>query len=208
MKPYSYRLNGNYYVALDTLNQKLKEISHGAHQWMAVPVLGIFLSPGQQNRSCVLIGYSNPDGTSLLNHLCYMFPAVALAGYSPREAKLVVQLSPGSMPALSRGLYWDEGSLKIDPMEDFFRVWIPVKRCLGLLNGETSRATKEANHEFEPEQGVRPVDEVACREALYRHLDWLSYCTEMIQNAVSEDIDSEEFVERIAKMCRCNRRNE
>ena len=73
----SYQLNSNYYVAFDTLNERLREMSHGAHQWLAIPVPGIFLAPGEQPRSCALVGYSNPDGTALPNHLVYLFPAVA-----------------------------------------------------------------------------------------------------------------------------------
>ena len=120
MKPYSHKLNGSYFVELGLLNKKLKEISHGTHQWMAVPVLGIFRAPGNEPRSCVLVGFSNPDGTSLPNYLCYLFPAVALAGHAVTGTKLVVQLEPCWMPALSRGLYWDEGNLKIDPWKISF----------------------------------------------------------------------------------------
>lgn len=114
------QLNDSYYVEFDTLNRKLKEISHGTHQWMAASVPGIFMAPGQQPRSCALAGYSNPDGTSLRNHLCYLFRAVALAGNSDGDPKLLVQLEPGWMPALSRGLYCDAGKIMVDPMETSF----------------------------------------------------------------------------------------
>ena len=79
-----------------------------------------FLYPGslfrttKQPKSCVLVGYSNPDGTSLPNHVCYLFPMVALAGYPKQDPKLLVQLEPGWMPALSRGLYLLDGTLQPD----------------------------------------------------------------------------------------------
>lgn len=65
---YSYKLNDSYYVELDILNRKFREISHGFLQWMAVPVPWIFMAPEQQPRSCALVGY----GTFKL--ICWIFP--------------------------------------------------------------------------------------------------------------------------------------
>jgi hypothetical protein len=207
MKNYSYRLNSNYYVEFETLNEKLSEMSHGAHQWLVVPVPGIFLAPGKEPRSCALVGYSNPDGTSLPNHLCYLFPAVALAGHSENEPKLLVQLEPGWMPALSRGLYWHEENVKIDPMDDFFKVWIPLKRCLGLLDGADADG-EDIEHDSGCEQDVEMDYSAACREALSAHLIWLSQCTDVIQNAVSEDTDPMEFFDYLSKIFRRKRQTE
>ena len=204
---YSYKLNDSYYVEFDTLNRKLKEISHGTHQWMAAPVPRIFMTPGQQPRSCALVGYSNPDGTSLPNHLCYLFPVAALAGNSDDDPKLLVQLEPGWMPTLSRGLYCDDGKIMIDPMEDFFRVWLPLKYCLGLLD---NAEIEEQYLGYEPRrnQDVSVEDETATRKALHKHLIWLTEFPELIQEAVSDDVDPMEFIDRTSRMFRRRRQKE
>ena len=55
---------------------------------------------------------------------------------------------------------------------------------------------------------IESDDAVVYREALKTHLIWLSQCTEMIQNVISEDIDSEAFIERLSKAFRRHRQNE
>lgn len=138
---------------------------------------------------------------------CYLFPAVALAGDSKSDPKLIVQLAPGWMPSLSRGLYCDDGEIKTDFMEDFFRVWTPLKRCLGLLDN-TEAEEQELGCASDPNQGGHAEDEKATREALQKHLIRLSECPEIIQEAVSDDTDPVEFFERLSKIFRRRRQNE
>ena len=84
------------------------------------------------------------------------------------------------MPSLSRGLYLVEGSIKIDFMEDFFRVWLPIMRCLGLVD-ETDADGGNTASESDLHQGLPAEDEEGTREALRQHLVWLSNCKEIIQ---------------------------
>jgi hypothetical protein len=64
--------------------------------------------------------------------------------------------------------------------------------------------------EYEPgcDRGDRTGDAEACRRALYTHLIRLSQCPEIIQEAVSDDVDSEEFFERLSTMFRRHKQNE
>jgi hypothetical protein len=112
-------------------------------------------------------------------------------------------LDAGSLPGSVLG----RGSLKRDFMEDFFRVWLPLKRCLGLLD-DGGKDDQRPEDEPACDQGDPARDAEARRQALSTHLVWLSQCPEIIQEAVSDDVDSEEFFERLSMMFRHRKHNE
>ena len=92
-----------------------------------------------------------------------------------------------------------------DWMEDFFRVWIPLKRCLGLLDSEDGLDDPSLEHG----RGCDPAEDAeTSRESLRTHLVWLSQCHQIIQEAVGDDVDPEEFFERLSKMFRHRKKKE
>ena len=129
MTSYSYELNSGYFISLAAFALHLKDMSHDDHQWAIVPIPGIFHSSSGEPRSFALLGYSNPS-LGLLNALCFVVPLVALGGDGGSEPELIVSFSPRSITPLTRGLYIEEGAVKYDFLEDWERVWYPIKRQL------------------------------------------------------------------------------
>jgi hypothetical protein len=207
MMEFSTKLKGNYFVSLDTLCARLRAMSQGLHQWMVLPVQGIFRDPEGERRSCVLIGYSNPDGSTVPNHICYMFSAVALAGHPSSDPEIIVQLDPGWMPSLSRGLYLEEGLVKTDFVGDFIAFWNPLKRCLGLLE-ESDPAVDPGWKRGSDHNNEELAIQEACKAALHSHLVWLSQCTDRIQEEVSEDTDPLDFYDKLVEMLRREKKRE
>lgn len=78
-------------------------------------------------------------------------------------------------------------------------MWLPLKYCLGLLD---NAEVEEQYLGYEPRrnQDVNAEDEAATREALHKHLIWLTECPNLIQEAVSDDVDPMEFIDRISRM--------
>ena len=140
MTNYSYELDEGYFASLKRLTQHLAAMSHGNHQWGVVTVPGIFPSADGRPRSYALIGYSNPDPSWLINALCFVAPLVALGDGRSEEPETIVALSPKLMDPVTMGLYFESGELKYDFLEDWDRVWSPIKRRLWphLGNGQTS----------------------------------------------------------------------
>jgi hypothetical protein len=125
---FSYELKDGYFVLLETLNQHLSEMSNDVHQWAAVAIPGIFPCDEGRPRSFVLIGYSTADPAWLLNPLCFVAPLVALGGENTDYSSLLVSCRPGAMRPLTRGLYLEGDEVKYDFLEDWVRVWTPIKQ--------------------------------------------------------------------------------
>ena len=130
MTRYSFELDEGYFASLKVLTQHLAAMSHEVHQWGIVPVPGVFPCTQGRPRSYALIGYSNPDSSWLLNALCFLAPLVALGDGITGEPELIVALSPKLMEPVTMGLYFEDGEFKHDFLEDWDRVWSPIKRRL------------------------------------------------------------------------------
>jgi hypothetical protein len=126
---YSYELNSGYFVSLETFAVHLMQMSHDDHQWGVVPIPSIFQSTDQEPRSYALVGCSNPGAApGYLNALCFILPLVALGGNARSQPELVVSFSSRSIRPLTKGLYIEDGAVMYDPVEDWERVWYPIKR--------------------------------------------------------------------------------
>ena len=130
MENISFELDAGFLVSLVSLRPGLERMSRTTHQWAVVTVPGIFLLRGGEPRSYVLVGYSNPEPSGLPNFLCFMLPLVALGGCVGAAPELIVSLSPRSMVQLASGLYFEDGALKYDLVEDWARVWHPLRQEL------------------------------------------------------------------------------
>jgi hypothetical protein len=153
MTDYSYELDEGYFASLKMLTQHLAAMSHGVHQWGVVAVPGIFPSAEGRPRSYALIGYSNPDPSWLINALCFVAPVVALGDGTSEDPETIVALSPKLIDPVTKGLYFEDGELKYDFLEDWDRVWSPIKRRLWphYGNGQTSTIGVVSQH-----QGISP----------------------------------------------------
>jgi hypothetical protein len=178
----TYEMKCGFFACLSTLNQRLAEMSHGANQWMSLVVPDVFLSVEGEPRSYVIIGRSIWDPSMLSSHLCFLLPLVALAGCRDNDAELLVRFSPWSTVPLSRGLYWHDGRLSYDPLEDFDLFWTPLKECLCPQRMEGYMECQE----LEPNWNGQTIDGVPFRKALAAHIIWLSQSKEAIEDAINE----------------------
>ena len=187
---YSYELNSGYFASLATFELHLRHMSHGDHQWGVVSIPGIFQSSDQEPRSYVLVGYSNPGGPSLLNALCFILPLVALGGNAGSQPELVVSFSSRSIRPLTRGLYIDDGVMMYDPIEDWERVWYPIKRQLWPDVGEYSVSTQELQWFDDVTARYRgtlvSLPEDNYRREFLSYLGTMSESEELIRGAINE----------------------
>jgi hypothetical protein len=159
--------------SVKVLSQHLAAMSHGLHQWGVVPVPGIFPSAEGSPRSYALIGYSNPDPSWLINALCFVAPLIALGDGRTEEPDLIVALSPKLIDPITMGLYFEDDELKYDFLEDWDRVWSPIKRRLWphYGNGQTSTINLVTQH-----QSISPASEHDYRG------EFLSYLTNIAES--------------------------
>jgi hypothetical protein len=122
--------NCGYCVEFLTATKRINSLNCGAHQWVSVPVTGIYLSNENRSRLYLIVCYSNPDPTELPNHLCFSLPLLVDRGAPGGGIKLLACFAPESMVPLQKGFYWEGDELKHDPLEDWCRLWEPLKRCL------------------------------------------------------------------------------
>ncbi len=186
MENISYELDAGFLVSLAALRQGLERMSRTTHQWAVVTVPEIFLLRDGEPRSYVLVGYSNPGASGLPNFLCFMLPLVALGGCTKTEPLLIVSLSSRSMLPLTKGLYFESGDLKYDEMEDWARVWYPLKQELWPDESELKPLAKDVNW-FEISNlhdTISATAENLYREELVAFITALSKSEEVILDAV------------------------
>jgi hypothetical protein len=128
--------NCGYCVEFLTATKRINDLSCGTHQWVSVPVTGIYLSNENRSRLYLIVCCSNPDPTGLPNHLCFCLPL--FVDRSDRGLKLLACFAPGSIVPLSKALYFEGDMLKNDPLEDWCRFWGPLKRSLWPEDGQNS----------------------------------------------------------------------
>lgn len=121
--------NCGYCVEFLTATQRINDLSCGAHQWVSVPVTGIYLSHENRSRLYLIVCYNNCDPTGL-NHLSFCLPLFVDRSDPRAGVKLLACFAPESMVPLSKGLYWEGDELKHDFLEDWCRFWEPLKRSL------------------------------------------------------------------------------
>ncbi len=189
MTSYSYELNSGYFISLAAFALHLKDMSHDDHQWAIVTIPGIFYSSSGEPRSFALLGYSNPS-LGLLNALCFVVPLVALGGDGGAEPELIVSFSPRSITPLTRGLYIEEGAVKYDFLEDWERVWYPIKRQLWPKTDDYRVSTQDLQW-FEDETAryqdmILPLPEDTYREEFLSYITTMSELQELILDAVKD----------------------
>ena len=119
--------DSGYFVLLETLNRHLAEMSDDVHQWAATPVPRIFPDREGCRHSFALVGYSNPESTWLLNPIVVVAPLFSLGGENTEYPAFIVSLSSKTISPLRGGLYYEDDDVKYDSLEDFTRIWNPIK---------------------------------------------------------------------------------
>jgi hypothetical protein len=187
---HSFELKSGYFVSLATFAFHLRHMSHDDHQWGVVPVPGIFLSTDGEPRSYALVGYSNPGAPSLLNALCFILPMVALGGNAGPRPELIVSFSPRSITPITKGLYVEDGVVMYDFLEDWERVWYPIKRQLWPDVGEDCVSAQEPWRFEEAESRYQdvliPLPEDIHRQQFLAYLTLMSKSEDLIADVLKD----------------------
>jgi hypothetical protein len=190
MNAISYELDSGFLVSLRALRLGLERMSHSRHQWAVVTVPGILRLRDGESRSNVLVGYTNPDPSGLPNYLSFILPLVALGGGSGPDRELIVSLSPRTMTPVSKGLYFEDGNLKYDLMEDWARVWHPLKQELWPDECMLKQSTKHKKVFDVATPELRDRDSMTAdnpyRAELVSFITALSESEEVIRDAVQD----------------------
>ena len=187
---HSYELNSGYFVSLATFALHLRHMSHDDHQWGVVQVPGIFRTSDGEPRSYALLGYSNPGATSLLNALFFILPMVALGGDAGSQPELIVSFSSLSIKPMTKGLYIEDGEVMYDYLEDWERVWCPIKKQLWPDGSEYCVSTEELQW-FEDvtsryQDMLTPLREDIHREEFLAYLTAMSKSEDLIEDALKD----------------------
>lgn len=194
MRCYSYQSDAGHHVSLQMLELRLSDISFGKHHWAVVPVPENFISPDDDApRSFAIVGYSNPQPSNLPNALCFLIPMLALGGHRNSPQELIVSFSCRSALPLTRGLYFEDDDVKYDCLEDWWRVWHPIRAALWSQPGSEQYSISTNDPEWYEEVTSGRVDSFnQWSEHLYR-AEFISYLTvlsesrEVIREAIDHD---------------------
>jgi hypothetical protein len=182
----SYQIDEGYFVELKTLAKHLTEMSHDAHQWGAIPIPGTYRRGNGSPESYALIAYSNPEPPGLLNALCFIAPMVALGDGGADEPELIVCWSSHTIEPLTNALYIEDGEIKYDLLEDFERVWSPIRKRLWPEYWDQFDTT--TNNFNEPRDIPDQRSEDAYRREFVAYLDRMAGSKDLVEAAVSGSI--------------------
>ena len=183
MEHHSNSPNCPYCVRLATLIQSFERMSLRAHQWIARPVPGIFVSLEGNVRRYVLAAYSNPHPAQLPNTLVFGVPLIIHRVHPGDEPELRACFDKKSIVPLSIGLYWKDDDLKYDQLKDWNRFWNPIEKCLQTPPAEWLECQK-ANDVCRNETDRRTLDGISYRDSLCAYVTQWSQSKEKLQNAV------------------------
>ena len=175
--------NCGYCLEFLTATQRINDLNCGAHQWVSVPVTGIYLSNEDRSRLYLIVCYSNPDPTGL-NHLSFCLPLFVNKSDPKGGIKLLACFAPESIIALSKGLYWEGDELKSDPLEDWCRFWGPLKRCLWSPEKGRHLECQGKENEIDPGQERLTLEGISYKESVYAVARFWAESREELQNEI------------------------
>jgi hypothetical protein len=176
--------NCGYCVEFLTATQRINDLSCGAHQWVSVPVTGIYLSNENRSRLYLIVCYSSPDPTGLPNYLCFCVPLFVDRSDLRSGPKLLACFAPESVVPLSKGLYFEGDELKYDPLEDWCRFWKPLKRCLWPPERGPYSDCHGKRNGRDPEQERLTLEGISYKESVYAVARFWSESREELQNEI------------------------
>jgi hypothetical protein len=179
--------NCDHCVEFLTAIRRIKELSHGVQQWTSLPVMGIRVPREPRLRGYLIVCYANPDPTGLPNHLCYRVPLVMGKDDLGEGRTLLACFAPESIMPLSQGTYWEDGELKYDVLEDWFRFWKPLKRCFWPQEEQPDEDWSDGN-QYNPEVESLTLAGISYKDSINALVRWFSNCKERLENAKQLDI--------------------
>ncbi len=175
--------NCGYCVEFLTATKRINDLSCGLHQWVSVPVTGIYLSSENRSRLYLIVCYSNPY-FGLPNHLGFCLPLFVDRSDPRGGLKLLACFAPESIVPLSKGLYWDGDELKYDLLEDWCRFWGPLKRCLWSPERGIHSDWQCKVNELDPERERLTLEGISYKNSINAVAKFWSESKEELQNEI------------------------
>jgi hypothetical protein len=110
-----------YLVEFLDLFKRLKEVSHGEHQWKMRPLRRNPLTARGTTKNFVLLAYSNPQEQGLPNIISYLLPMIPWPSRASHRAGRYISFASCTMIPMSRGLYHRAEGLVWDTSGDYDR---------------------------------------------------------------------------------------
>jgi hypothetical protein len=175
--------NCGYCVEFLTATKRINDLGCGSHQWVSMPVTGIYLSNENRSRLYLIVCYSNPF-FGLPNHLCFCLPLFVDRSDSRGGLKLLACFAPESMVQLQRAYYWEGDELKHDLLEDWCRFWEPLKRCLWPPE-EGRRSESQGNgNELDHERETLTLEGISYKDSINAVVKLWSESKEELENEI------------------------
>jgi len=177
-------ISTTFHVTIASLYECLNVLSHGDHQWRAVPINNPLVSSCGEQETYVLIGYSNPDPTKLPNHLFCLVPSTILRSSRSVETDVLVEISSLSMTPLANGLYFEDGLLLYDPMTDWFAFWGPLTDYFLTSKYEEMILNVPPLEQLVSDLSRPAATDFFFRRSLRKRMEWLAGNTWVLQEAL------------------------
>ena len=174
-----------YCVRLMTLVRIIEAMSHGAVQWIARPVPGIFVSIEGKVRQFLIVAYSNADGTGLPNPLVYGLPLAIYRSHPEAGDGDRAVLTRESAVPLAGALYWEVDELVYDMQEDEDRFWGPIEKRLRSSLPAADWKCQDGSAVSPTPGDTHTIDGISYRDSLLAYVKWWSQAKERFQNAIS-----------------------
>lgn len=125
-----YELDSGFIVPMTVLEHRLRRISLGNHQWLALAVPKPITNGMGRQCNYVAVGYTNPEMVDMPNFLCYLFPILDNGVSVGLQPEKLICLHPSAAIPIAEGWYFEDALLKRDILEDWGRFWDPLKQAL------------------------------------------------------------------------------
>jgi hypothetical protein len=176
--------NCGYCVEFLTATKRINDLSSGAHQWVSVPVTGIYLANENRSRLFLIVCCSNSDPTGLPNHLCFCLPLFVDRSDPRGGIKLLACFAPESMVQLERAYYWEGDELKHDPLEDWCRFWEPLKRSLWPPEEGRRSESRDNGNELDHERQTLTLEGISYKDSINAVAKLWSESKEELENEI------------------------
>jgi hypothetical protein len=176
--------NCGYCVEFLTATKRINGLSFGAHQWVCVPVTGIYLANENRSRLYLIVCCSNSDPTGLPNHLCFCLPLLVDRSDPRGGVKLLACFAPESMVQLQRAYYWEGDELKHDLLEDWCSFWGPLKRCLWPPEEERRSESDGNGNELDDERETLTLEGISYKDSINAVAKLWSESKEKLENEI------------------------
>lgn len=126
----NHEIPEGYILPFTELEEYLRRISHGPHQWRATLLPEPVINRQGERYRYIAVGYSNPDSGITPNFICYLFPMVNNGLIVGLPGNALVCLHPSAAIPLREAVYFEDGDLKGDILEDWGLFFHPLEELL------------------------------------------------------------------------------